>query len=87
MTYVILTPKLPSSKYQEFGIYSLNFLKRFFKVCSKLIVSSSESEKETQFNKSTVAWNPLPASSSSFPAMQTEDLNSNNWILNNFSFT
>lgn len=89
MSYIILTPKLSSSEYQEFSIYSLNFFSITFKytksilvyfkytkihtykyICSRLTVASSELETKThfKFNKSTLAWNSLPASSSSLPA-------------------
>ena len=56
---------------------------------SRLTVSSSEAEKEIhfKFNKSTLARDLLPASSSPLPATLTEDINSNSWTLNNLSFT
>lgn len=46
-------------------------------------------EKKThlKFNRSSLAWNSLPAFSSSLPAIQIEDITSNNWILNNFNLS
>lgn len=91
LTYIILTHTLPSSGYQEFGIYTLHIFSISFKYirfqADSVLWVSSEAKKAIHFNKSTQAWDLLPASSSSLPATLAKVINSNSWILNNFSFT